>query len=161
VILDHNIHISLIQLTKRKMIDQHEIINIAGIIIIIVLVCLIMKEIYKINSVSNPFQLEGFSATDGSATAQENEKLIEDMKNKTEQMIDNMHLVKYRKDWENLIIATESRISAMTLSMLPNVGKALQTKNNEKAIKESIANINQLNQFRETLNDTMKYLDGL
>ena len=76
-------------------------------------------------------------------------------------MIDNMHLVKYRKDWENLIIATESRISAMTLSMLPNVGKALQTKNNEKAIKESIANINQLNQFRETLNDTMKYLDGL
>ena len=161
MILDHNIHISLIQLTKRKMIDQHEIINIAGIIIIIVLVCLIMKEIYKINSVSNPFQLEGFSATDGSATAQENEKLIEDMKNKTEQMIDNMHLVKYRKDWENLIIATESRISAMTLSMLPNVGKALQTKNNEKAIKESIANINQLNQFRETLNDTMKYLDGL
>ena len=136
-------------------------INLVGIVVIIILVCLIMKEIYKINQTSNPFRLEGFSATDGSATAQENEKLIEDMKNKTEQMIDNMHLVKYRKDWENLIIATESRISAMTLSMLPTVGKALQTKNNEKAIKESIANINQLNQFRETLNDTMKYLDGL
>lgn len=136
-------------------------INLVGIVVIIILVCLIMKEIYKINQTTNPFRLEGFSATDGSATAQENEKLIEDMKNKTEQMIDNMHLVKYRKDWENLIIATESRISALTLSMLPTVGKALQTKNNEKAIKESIANINQLNQFRETLNDTMKYLDGL
>lgn len=136
-------------------------INLVGIVVILILVCLIMKEIYKINQTTNPFRLEGFSATDGSATAQENEKLIEDMKNKTEQMIDNMHLVKYRKDWENLIIATESRISALTLSMLPTVGKALQTKNNEKAIKESIANINQLNQFRETLNDTMKYLDGL
>lgn len=143
------------------MLEYNDMINLVGIVVIIILVCLIMKEIYKINQTSNPFRLEGFSATDGSATAQENEKLIEDMKNKTEQMIDNMHLVKYRKDWENLIIATESRISAMTLSMLPTVGKALQTKNNEKAIKESIANINQLNQFRETLNDTMKYLDGL
>ena len=143
------------------MLEYNDMINLVGIVVIIILVCLIMKEIYKINQTTNPFRLEGFSATDGSATAQENEKLIEDMKNKTEQMIDNMHLVKYRKDWENLIIATESRISALTLSMLPTVGKALQTKNNEKAIKESIANINQLNQFRETLNDTMKYLDGL
>ena len=143
------------------MLEQNEIINIVGIFIIIVLVCLIMKEIYKIKVVSNPFQLEGFSATDGSATAQENEKLIEDMKNKTEQIIDNLHLVKYRKDWENLIIATESRISALTLSMLPTLGKALQVKNNDKAVKDSITNINQLNQFRDTLNETMKYLDSL
>tara|TARA_B110000967_G_C18722828_1_gene478541 strand:+ start:498 stop:932 length:435 start_codon:yes stop_codon:yes gene_type:complete len=144
------------------MLDYNEYINIGGIIIVLVLVCLIMKEIYKINgSSTNPFQLEGFSATDGSATAQENEKLIEDMKNNTEQIIDNLHLVKYRKDWENLIIATESRISALTLSMLPSLGKALQVKNNDKAVKESISNLNQLNQCRDTLNETMKYLDGL
>ena len=143
------------------MLENSDLINIVGIIIIIVLICLIMKEIHKINLTSNPFQLEGFSATDGSATAQENEKLIEDRKNKTEQMIDNLHLVKYRKDWENLIIATESRISALTLSMLPSLGKSLQVKNNDKAIKDSISSINQLNQFRETLNETMKYLDGL
>lgn len=143
------------------MLEYNDMINLVGIVVIIILVCLIMKEIYKINQTTNPFRLEGFSATDGSATAQENEKLIEDMKNKTEQMIDNMHLVKYRKDWENLIIATESRISALTLSMLPSLGKSLQVKNNDKAIKESISNINQLNQFRDTLNETMKYLDGL
>ncbi len=120
-----------------------------------------MKEIYKINTTANPFKLEGFSATDGSATAQEIEKLIDDMKNNTEQMVDNLHLVKYRKDWENLIIATEARISALTLSMLPSVGKSLQVKNNDKAIKENISNINQLNKFRETLNETMKYLDSI
>ena len=143
------------------MLEYNDMINLVGVVVIIILVCLIMKEIYKINQTTNPFHLEGFSATDGSATAQENEKLIEDMKNKTEQMIDNLHLVKYRKDWENLIIATESRISALTLSMLPSLGKSLQVKNNDKAIKESISNINQLNQFRDTLNETMKYLDGL
>ena len=72
-----------------------------------------------------------------------------------------MNLVKYRSHWEDLIVAMEDRISSVSLQALSPVGDMLKTDPNSDRFGTIIEKLNQLNKFRETLKDNMRYLDGL
>lgn len=104
---------------------------------------------------------EGFT---GDVSSQIIEKNTADIKNATEQLKDKFLLNKYRSDWENLIIAVEDKISATVLASLPELSETLNRNNEEEGLEKvlkKVQGLNELNKFRGTLNDSMKYLDGL
>jgi divalent metal cation (Fe/Co/Zn/Cd) transporter len=127
---------------------------IGGFLFIIVVLLLKALLLKKREGMTN---ITGASSDD--TKAQEIEKMVKQVKSETTQMIDGMHLVKYRKDWEDLIIAIEAKINAITLTSLPTLAKKLE--DDDSNIVTVIENLNTLNKFRGTLNENMKHLDGL
>ena len=89
---------------------------------------------------------------------EQNVKEIQDATNKT---IEQMNLVKYRKNWEDLIVAMEDRISSVSLQSLPVLAEMIKKDPNDGKLGTVIDRLNILNKFRETLKDNMRYLDGL
>ena len=147
-----------------------------GCVIILVLIYLIYKTL---NQKTTPEGFMGmFKDTDGTKTdtktdttpeatdsddpsvkrIEENVKRIVD---ETNTIIKKMNLVKYRSHWEDLIVAMEDRISSVSLQALSPVGDMLKTDPNSDRFGTIIDKLNQLNKFRETLKDNMRYLDGL
>ena len=142
-----------------------------GYLLIAILVHLILKTIYERTSVSK----EGFmglftkmtreKGTKSSDTdidlvknMEENIKNIQDATNKS---IEMMNLTKTRKYWEDLIIAMEDRINSASLQSIETMASMIKTDtDNEKLIK-IVGNLNELNKYRDTLKENMKYLDGL
>jgi hypothetical protein len=72
-----------------------------------------------------------------------------------------MNLVKYRKQWEDLIIAMEDRISSTSLQSANVLAAMMKTNPNDPNIVTICTKLNQFNKYRETLQQNMKYLDGL
>lgn len=148
-----------------------ELYTYLGYLLIAILIHLILKTIYERSSVSK----EGFMGlftkttsekgtkssdadTDLVKTIEENIKNIQEATNKS---IEAMNLTKTRKYWEDLIIAMEDRINSASLQSVETIASMIKTdEENEKVIK-IIENLNELNKYRDTLKENMKYLDGL
>jgi hypothetical protein len=140
-----------------------------GYLLIAILIHLIFKTIYERSSVSK----EGFMGLFTKMTSEkgtkpdeidlvtdieENIKNIQDATNKS---IELMNLTKNRKYWEELIISMEDRISSFSLQSVATMASMIKTdQENEKLIK-IVGNLNELNKYRDTLKENMKYLDGL
>ena len=148
-----------------------ELYTYLGYLLIAILIHLILKTIYERSSVSK----EGFMGLFTKMTSEkgakssdtdidlvknieENIKNIQDATNKS---IEMMNLTKTRKYWEDLIIAMEDRINSASLQSVETIASMIKTdEENEKVIK-IIENLNELNKYRDTLKENMKYLDGL
>ena len=80
-------------------------------VIIAVLIYLIFNIILKHNK-------EGFGIRGGDKDyeSQRLGNLVDEIKGSTERMKDQMNVKKYRKDWENIIIALEDGINTQILS---------------------------------------------
>ena len=148
-----------------------ELYTYLGYLLIAILIHLILKTIYERSSVSK----EGFMGLFTKMTSEkgakssdtdidlvknmeENIKNIQDATNKS---IEMMNLTKTRKYWEDLIIAMEDRINSASLQSIETMASMIKTDtDNEKLIK-IVGNLNELNKYRDTLKENMKYLDGL
>ena len=148
-----------------------ELYTYLGYLLIAILVHLILKTIYERSTVSK----EGFMGlftkmtsekgakssdtdTDLVKNMEENIKNIQDATNKS---LEAMNLTKNRKYWEDLIIAMEDRINSASLQSIETMASMIKTDtDNEKLIK-IVGNLNELNKYRDTLKENMKYLDGL
>lgn len=86
---------------------------------------------------------------------------IDSLNDATQKTIDQMNLVKYRKHWEDLIIAMEDRISSESLQSANLLAAKMKATPNDESINTYIVKLNELNKYRETLKENMKYLDGL
>ena len=144
-----------------------------GYLLIAILIHLILKTIYERSSVSK----EGFMGLFTKMTNEKNTKLsdtdnnndlvknieenIKNIQDATNKSIEMMNLTKNRKYWEELIIAMEDRISSFSLQSVATMASMIKTdQENEKLIK-IVGNLNELNKYRDTLKENMKYLDGL
>jgi molecular chaperone GrpE (heat shock protein) len=87
--------------------------------------------------------------------------IIDDLNTKSQQALAIYSLEKDRKQYEDLIIAVEDRINSITLSALPALALKISTKPDDPDIEKTIEKMNILNNFRATLTENMKYLDGL
>lgn len=143
-----------------------------GYILIAILLYLILKTI-----ISN--KQEGFMGIGEDASNEKNkssdstktsssdpdvkklEKKIDDLNASTNETIGQFNLVKYRTDWEDMIVAIEDRISSMTMSALPLLCDKMNANPNDANIVVIVEKLNTLNTFRTTLKDNLKYLDGL
>ena len=149
-----------------------ELYSYLGYAIIAVLIFLILKTIMKKN------QPEGFmglfegtdettaeekEATDVSddpavKRIEQNVKEIQDATNKT---IEQMNLVKYRKNWEDLIVAMEDRINSVSLQSLSIMAAMMKANPNDEKLIKVITRLNEFNKYKTTLKENMEYLDGL
>ena len=149
-----------------------ELYSYLGYAIIAVLIFLILKTIMKKN------QPEGFmglfegtdettveekEATDVSddpavKRIEQNVKEIQDATNKT---IEQMNLVKYRKNWEDLIVAMEDRIDSVSLQSLSIMAAMIKANPNDEKLIKVITRLNEFNKYKTTLKENMEYLDGL
>ena len=69
-----------------------------------------------------------------------------------------LNVDKYRQDYENLIIKLDDYIGALMTKEILNINSADIT---EDSFLEMIKKLNELNLGRESLNTTMKFIDGL
>ena len=148
-----------------------EMYTYLGYLLIAILIHLILKTIYERSTVSKEgfmglfTKMTGEKGTKSSDTdidlvknMEENIKNIQDATNKS---IEMMNLTKTRKYWEDLIIAMEDRINSASLQSIATLASMIKTDtDNEKLIK-IVGNLNELNKYRDTLKENMKYLDGL
>lgn len=149
-----------------------ELYSYLGYAVIAILIFLILKTIMKKN------QPEGFmglfegtdettaeekEATDVSddpavKRIEQNVKEIQDATNKT---IEQMNLVKYRKNWEDLIVAMEDRINSVSLQSLSIMAAMIKANPNDEKLIKVITRLNEFNKYKTTLKENMEYLDGL
>lgn len=148
-----------------------EMYTYLGYLLIAILIHLILKTIYERSSVSK----EGFMGlftkmasekgtkssdadTDLVKNMEENIKNIQEATNKSLEM---MKLTKNRKYWEDLIIAMEDRISSVSLQSVATLASMIKTDTENEKLIQIVGNLNELNKYRDTLKENMKYLDGL
>ena len=89
---------------------------------------------------------------------EENIKNIQDATNKS---LEAMNLTKNRKYWEDLIIAMEDRINSASLQSVETIASMIKTDQENENLIKIVGNLNELNKYRDTLKENMKYLDGL
>lgn len=89
------------------------------------------------------------------------EEAIDKLNNTTNAIANGYYLVKYRSDWEDLIVSVEDNINVITLSSLMILAKKMTDNPEDPSIATIIERLNTLNTFRTTLQDNMKYLDGM
>jgi hypothetical protein len=146
-----------------------EMYTYLGYLLIAILIHLILKTIYERSSVSK----EGFmglftkmasekgtqpSDIDLVKNMEENIKNIQEATNKSLEM---MKLTKNRKYWEDLIIAMEDRISSVSLQSVATLASMIKSDTENEKLIQIVGNLNELNKYRDTLKENMKYLDGL
>lgn len=148
---------------------KDEYFTYLGYIIIAILCFLIYKVITKKNSKEQFMGL--FEGTDETKT-QETEVTddpaskriqanIDSLTDATNKTIKDMNLVKDRKQWEDMIIAIEDRVSSVSLQSISILAAMIKANPNDDKIVTVITRINEFNKYRETLKENMKYLDGL
>jgi len=144
-----------------------------GYLLIAILIHLILKTIYERSSVSK----EGFMGLFTKMTNEKNTKLsdtdnnndlvknieenIKNIQDATNKSIEMMNLTKNRKYWEELIIAMEDRISSVSLQSVATMASMIKADSKNEKLIQIVGNLNELNKYRDTLKENMKYLDGL
>ena len=104
--------------------------------------------------------IEGMT-NDTTAVATDKDKQPDAIKTYTTTILDGLLIDKYRPSYDDTIIELEDNISATILSgILKNAEMIASDPSSEKAQK-FITAVNTLKMFKDTLNDSMKYLDGM
>lgn len=146
---------------------MEELYTYLGYILIAILFYLIMKTIFNKKSMSKEGFMGLFKETsetknqeelDSVIAIEENIKNIQDATSKT---IEQMNLVKNRKNWEELIVAMEDRINSASLQSVATLASMIKADPENEKLITIVGRFNELNKYKETLKENMKYLDGL
>jgi hypothetical protein len=127
-----------------------------GLAIIILLVAYIALK-------SLTFQarlIEGMTSKENDVSTDKDKK-PDAIKANTTTILDGLLIDKYRPSYDDTIIELEENINATILAgILKNAESIAADPSSEKSQK-FITAVNNLKTFKETLNDAMKYLDGM
>jgi hypothetical protein len=138
-----------------------DIFKIGGVLIILVIVIFYINKCMHIQTAI----IEGLTnsdAPDTTATPSANGEAgnstnyAAGIKAKVVQLQDELLISKYRKDYENAIIAMDDLVSILMLKQILNMKP---NDANPKAILEQLGGLNVLKNSKDALNATMKYLD--
>jgi hypothetical protein len=136
---------------------SEDIYKYLGLAIVIVFVAYIIIK-------SLTFQarmIEGMKSKDDVDVATDKDKKPEAIKSNTNTILDSLLIDKYRPSYDDTIIELEENISATILAgILKNAENISADPSSEKS-QQFITAINNLKTFKDTLNDAMKYLDGI
>ena len=104
--------------------------------------------------------IEGM-ATGSSTTATPNdkEKIADAIAANTTFAEDSLLISKYQKSYEDIIINLENNINFFMLGAIINSGETISKKPMDPASIALINSINSLKAFKDTLNDSMSFLD--
>lgn len=96
------------------------------------------------------------------SSIQDADSISEDLKKSTEKIKDSLHLNKYRKNMEDIIIDMNDWISIKGAIMLPSIASKMAKSNSGDNISDIINDLDTLNKMYQssiTLNSIMRYID--
>lgn len=102
--------------------------------------------------------IEGM-ATGSSTAPNDKDKLADTIANNTSVAEDGLLISKYQKSYEDIIINMESNINYFMLGAIINNSEQISKKPMDPASIVLINSINSLKAFKDTLNDSMSFLD--
>jgi len=145
-----------------------ELYTYLGYILIAILFYLIMKTIFNKKSMSKEGFAGLFKKTSEPDKKEEDlesviaiEENIKNIQSATSKTIEQLNLVKNRKKWEELIVAMEDRINSASLQSVATLASMIKTDPENEKLITIVGSLNELNKYKETLKENMKYLDGL
>lgn len=104
--------------------------------------------------------IEGMATgTSSSATPNDKEKIADAISANTTFAEDSLLISKYQKSYEDIIINLENNINFFMLGAIINNGETISKKPMDPASIALINSINSLKTFKDTLNDSMTFLD--
>lgn len=124
------------------------------------LVVITVYFFYKVLEMNNAI-MEGFASKKGKKSRDEKNYVKEtkdSIKKKTEQLRDTLLIGKYKHDYEDIILELEDYLNLSMLEAV-NLLTAGKKKQFDKDDIELIKTINQVNEFRKTLDDVMTFVD--
>ena len=105
--------------------------------------------------------IEGMKSKDDATTTTDKDKVSDAIKSHTNTLLDGLLIDKYRSSYDDTIIELEEFINASLLDGIvknaENIATDIASDNSQKLITFC----NSLKAFKDTLNDSMKYLDGM
>jgi len=104
--------------------------------------------------------IEGMATgTSTTATPNDKDKIADAIANNTSVAEDGLLISKYQKSYEDIIINMESNINYFMLGAIINSAETISKKPMDPASIALINSINSLKAFKDTLNDSMTFLD--
>ena len=128
-----------------------------GLAIIILLVAYIALK-------SLTFQarlIEGMTSKENNDVSTDKDKKPDAIKANTTTILDGLLIDKYRPSYDDTIIELEENINATILAGILKTAESIAADPSSEKSQKFISAVNNLKAFKETLNDTMKYLDGM
>ena len=161
-----------IKITKTKLQTAlKNLIFCATTILCLILLFFIIKYIFEklsgsvkglVNNNSDPIieGLEGNSKKAKQTSSQDKKdkesSKPEKIRESTQNILDSLAIDENRRDYEDTIIETNKWVDSKILETIVN-----NTDDSKRFNIDNIHKINNLRQFKETLNGSMKYLDGI
>lgn len=99
-------------------------------------------------NLSNFFSIEGFENIPPSKI---DDKIVKKFEQQNKELKDALRIDKYRDTYENCIFAMEENINLKILEKLLSTEKSIK--------KETISSVNELQNFKNTLAETLKFMD--
>lgn len=93
------------------------------------------------------------------ATPNDKDKIADAIASNTTFAEDSLHVRKYQKSYEDIIINLENNINFFMLGAIINNGETISKKPTDPTSIALINSINSLKAFKDTLNDSMTFLD--
>tara|TARA_A100001015_G_scaffold203481_1_gene227349 strand:- start:60 stop:482 length:423 start_codon:yes stop_codon:yes gene_type:complete len=137
-----------------------DLLTYFGYALIIVLLYLIFQTFFQ--------KREGFLGVFESSKktlneqSQENLKEnIEKLQTSTNEIIESLKLEKNRTQMENIIMNLEERMDVVSLASTVSLATLMNKDQNNENILPIISKLNELQKYKTTLAENMKFLDGL
>jgi len=128
-------------------------------VIIIIILFLIIYFGFIRKKVLESFDVES-PKKEAVISVQDSEDIGNDLKKNATKIEDSLHLDKYRTQMEHLIIDMNDWISAKTAESLPAIAKKINESSSIDDVIKEITQLNELNNFKLTLNGAMKFIDS-
>ena len=132
-----------------------------AILFLIIYFCFVrrkVREAFEIPKSSSSSSSDSDSGTD----IQDSKQIAEDLKTRTTKLHDGLHLAKYRRHIEDMIIEMNEWCGAKSTQMLPALAKKLADHSDDGVSDDIIQDMDTLNKlfnFNTTLNGVMKHID--
>jgi len=138
------------------MIDSDDIYKYLGFIVVVVLVCVFVSKCMRMHfSIIEGMTSGSKDSSEESTNSSSVSTLAQEVLEKGQEMEDNLLIEKYKDDYENLIINTDTMVSMSQLGMLKQLSNNVDVKKTDELIKK----INDIEIFKTSLNSMMKSLD--
>ena len=103
--------------------------------------------------------IEGMASSTSTAAPNDKDKIAAAIETNTTYGEDSLLISKYKKTYEDIIINLENNINYYMLDAIINNGEIISKKPMDPAAISLINSINSLKAFKDTLNDSMAFLD--
>lgn len=130
-----------------------------ALLFLVIYFCFIRRKVLEAFDIDTSSARKSDSSSD--VDIQDVEEIVKNLKTTTTKIGDGLHLDKYRKPMEDLILDLNEWCGSKSAQMLPALAKKIANNSDGDIndIVKDIDNINKLNQFNSALNSIMRYID--